>query len=174
MFIYLIKNKVNNKRYVGATIRSPKERFREHLKLSELDQYKNRILYMAIRKYGKDNFELEWTGNYSYCIKNLDELSKLETQFIEYYRTYFYNEDSYGYNSTFGGFIWAYYGEEPQQYSPPKLKKVSQYSIDGIFIKTYSCINEIEKTMKYSSKMIRECCKNQRTLAYSYIWRYIE
>lgn len=47
-YVYSIKFP-NNKRYIGITVRKPKNRLKEHLNLSKTD--KKRKLYKAIRNY---------------------------------------------------------------------------------------------------------------------------
>lgn len=54
-YIYLIINKVNDKKYVGYTSKHYLRRFQEHKCVSK---NKNNILYKAIRKYGIHNFEV--------------------------------------------------------------------------------------------------------------------
>lgn len=92
-YIYLITNKVNNKKYVGKTELSIKTRWKQHIKDSKKEQCETRPLYRAIRKYGQDNFSIckidTGHGN---------ELSSKEQYWIQYYNTY---ED--GYNATLGG-----------------------------------------------------------------------
>ena len=48
-YIYIIKNNVNSKVYIGQTKKSIEERWKEHIYSST---YRNQILYMAMRKYG--------------------------------------------------------------------------------------------------------------------------
>lgn len=48
--IYILRNKMNNKCYVGQTTKSFKERFRSH-------QHSNSYVGKAISKYGSDNFD---------------------------------------------------------------------------------------------------------------------
>jgi len=55
--IYKITNKVNDKAYIGITTKTTKTRFDEHIYSSE-NEGKYRIHY-AIRKYGKENFDIE-------------------------------------------------------------------------------------------------------------------
>lgn len=89
-YIYKITNNVNNKIYIGKTIRSLKVRFKEHLKDSNTEDNK---LYRAMRKYGKENFSIEEIEEVTKEI-----LSEREKFWIKKYNSY-YN----GYNSTFGG-----------------------------------------------------------------------
>ena len=55
-FIYKIRNLKSEKVYVGKTSKSIKTRFREHI--SESETGSQRFLCRAIRKYGKENFEV--------------------------------------------------------------------------------------------------------------------
>lgn len=52
MEIYLITNLINGKQYVGQTIYTAEQRFKQHLRG---DLYIDK----AIRKYGVENFKLE-------------------------------------------------------------------------------------------------------------------
>ena len=62
--IYLHRNKINNKVYIGQTIQSPEERWKNG------NGYKGcYYFYNAIQKYGWDNFEhiiLEQNNNWTY------------------------------------------------------------------------------------------------------------
>lgn len=91
-YIYKITSKVNNKIYIGQTIRPIKERFSEHLRSAD-GKYNNQPLYDAMNKYGKDNFVIELIGEYDY-----EELNEYESLFIEQYDSY-----NSGYNATLGG-----------------------------------------------------------------------
>ena len=92
--IYIIKNKCNNKVYIGQTIQSLRERFMQHLKPSILKQRGNYKIYNAINKYGKDNFYIELLEENIDCNK----LNDVESFYIEKYDSY-----KNGYNSTNGG-----------------------------------------------------------------------
>lgn len=55
-YIYIIKNTVNDKVYIGKTIQTLERRFQKHLSDSKkLDTHFAR----AIRKYGSDKFYIE-------------------------------------------------------------------------------------------------------------------
>lgn len=92
MPIYKITNKVNNKMYVGQTIRDLKDRYEGHLYRAFINN-SNTKLYNAMRKYGKENFEIEIIDN---CSDS--KLNERETYWINKLDTY-----NNGYNMTLGG-----------------------------------------------------------------------
>lgn len=54
------------------------------------------------------------------------------------------------------------------------MKKVNQYSKDGLFMKTWECIMDVERTLKIYSQHIVDCCKGKAKSAGGYIWRYAD
>ena len=56
----------------------------------------------------------------------------------------------------------------------PAAKKVKQYSLDGRFIREYSCIKEASDFMKIGYKTITKCCKDTSKSVKGYFWRYID
>lgn len=93
--IYLAKNKINNKVYVGQTIRDLELRKKVHVR-SAL-QGSDYLFHRALRKYGSDNFE------WSVLEESLNEnLNDLEKKYIKYYQSYA-AESKTGYNMTIGG-----------------------------------------------------------------------
>ena len=87
-YIYLIENKINDKKYVGKTYLTIQKRWGEHCRDSKRF---DRPLYRAIRKYGIENFSIK---ELEYC----DNLEEREKYWISFYDSY-YN----GYNATLGG-----------------------------------------------------------------------
>lgn len=91
--IYLIDNKINNKKYVGQTTRSLNDRYNE---------YKNRAkccnpyILKAFDKYGFDNFEFTIIDT----AQTIDELNYKEIRYIFEHNT---TNRNLGYNIEFGG-----------------------------------------------------------------------
>lgn len=56
---YKITNKVNNKCYIGQTIRDPEIRFREHIHSSTQEDPGCRAIALALKSWGVDNFTFE-------------------------------------------------------------------------------------------------------------------
>lgn len=92
-YIYKINNDINNKVYIGKTLASISERWKEHL--SDMDKRKNekRPLYAAMRKYGTNHFYIEEVEQCSN-----DIINERECYWIDFYDSY-----SKGYNATKGG-----------------------------------------------------------------------
>lgn len=93
--VYLITNKINNKKYVGITSRTLSQRWNEHI-----NQAKNNPIYTfhkAIKKYGTENFIQEIIE------ENLtqEQAKEREIYWIKYYNTF--SGYDCGYNDTFGG-----------------------------------------------------------------------
>ena len=92
-FIYKITNKLNNKIYIGQTIKTVSKRFQQHKNNSNKDYFSQIVLYKAFNKYGIENFICETLEE----VPN-DKLDEREKYWIEFYDSYFN-----GYNSTLGG-----------------------------------------------------------------------
>ena len=58
-FIYVITNNLNQKKYVGKTTTTIKQRWQQHIKDSKKDDISNRPLYAAFNKYGIENFSIQ-------------------------------------------------------------------------------------------------------------------
>lgn len=93
--VYLITNKINNKKYVGQTSQTLQERWSQHKNVAK--KYKNKYaLTNAIRKYGNSNFEI----NAIDYAKDQNELNFLEALYSVLYNCYVPN----GYNLDICGF----------------------------------------------------------------------
>lgn len=89
MFVYLITNKKNGKRYVGQTVRTVEQRFKEHCKgdITPIDK--------AIQNYGAENFTVETIQKCS----TIEELNSAEKFWIKKLNSQIPN----GYNVKAGG-----------------------------------------------------------------------
>lgn len=95
LYIYFILNKINGKYYVGQTAFSLEKRWEEHVRDSR-KRNNTYHFYSAIRKYGKDNFEVRLLFT-CYDQKSLDEAEKY---FIKFFDA---TNHKYGYNNRLGG-----------------------------------------------------------------------
>nr|DAM45207.1 MAG TPA: intron associated endonuclease [Crassvirales sp.] len=91
--IYIIKNTVNDKVYVGQTKVSLKLRFQNHL--SAARNGKDYIIGKAIRKYGEDKFYIELLEE---C--TVEELNEREKYWIAFFNS---TDNRSGYNISTGG-----------------------------------------------------------------------
>lgn len=91
--IYIIKNNINDKVYIGQTTNTIEERFKNHIKKSTIKSRKYK-LYNAFKKYGIENFFIEPLET-NIPIENLNNK---EIFYIEKYDSF-----DNGYNSTKGG-----------------------------------------------------------------------
>lgn len=92
--IYIIRNTVNDKVYIGQTTMTVHARFMTHLRPSTYKKLGTYKIYNAMNKYGTENFY------YEVLEENvpINELDKKEIAYIKKFDS-FYN----GYNSTPGG-----------------------------------------------------------------------
>lgn len=119
-FIYKISNDINQHIYIGQTILSIEDRFREHVKESQRYRAKNRPLYNAMRKYGVEHFSIDLIEECNYSM-----LSEREQYWIDYYNSY---KD--GYNATRGGDGSALYDYDSiiEKYtSGMTIREISEY-----------------------------------------------
>lgn len=76
--IYIIRNRINDKVYIGQTKVSLKLRFQNHLSASR--KGKDYIIGKAIRKYGESNFYIELLEE---C--TIEELNNREQYWIAFF-----------------------------------------------------------------------------------------
>lgn len=91
--IYIIRNTINSKVYIGQTKVSLKLRFQNHL--SAARNGKDYVIGKAIRKYGEENFYIELLKE---C--TIEELNERERYWISYFNS---TDNKFGYNISIGG-----------------------------------------------------------------------
>lgn len=92
--IYIIRNEVNDKVYIGQTKRSIEKRFQEHATMTEAK--KGLVLARAMQKYGADKFYVELLED---GFRTREELDAAETRYIDSFGSRAPN----GYNVAEGG-----------------------------------------------------------------------
>lgn len=120
--IYIIKNNINKKVYIGQTIQTIEKRWQGHCRKGFHDGEKNMAIKKAILKYGKENFSIEVL---EYC--NIEDLDCREIYYINFYNSY-----KEGYNSTLGGKSGA---------KPLKLKTIEQQECVDLYKLGFSLRN---------------------------------
>lgn len=129
--IYIIKNKINDKVYIGQTINKIETRFINHKMASRIEDTK---FYRAIRKYGEDNFYIELLEEV-----DINSLNEREQYWINFYDSY-----NNGYNSTLGG---------------DGVQKIDYEKIYSLWNKNYS-VKKISETMEIGRDVVSKTLKN--------------
>lgn len=101
--VYLCENKINHKIYVGETSQSLYDRWNASKKYSHKTEYDNNgtnILYLALRKYGVENFTVEILED---KLENKNDRWDAEIKWISRFHSYINDDNPNGYNMTRGG-----------------------------------------------------------------------
>jgi group I intron endonuclease len=145
--VYRARNIINNKVYIGQTIRNLSERRRSH----ELSiNWKSHKTYFrsALVKYGKNNFK--WKIIDTACSRN--ELDRKEYYWINKYKS---NIKKYGYNLKEGG-------GSTEKYSKESKKKMSLSHIG---------LDNHQTGRKHTKKELIKMSENRKGVKESKIWR---
>ena len=191
--VYIHRNKINNKVYIGVAKEPAKNRWRNGSGYSKNQS----VFYNAIQKYGWDNFEhIIWADKLSQ-----KEAQEWEIRLIAVFKTNCrkYNNPELGYNMTDGGEgasgrghwvgknnpkygsnHWA--GKNNPNYGSrkfvgknnPRARSVVQLSKSGEFIRYWSYISEAAIFLNCSMDNIVSCCAYRIPSAYGFLWMYSE
>ena len=98
MLVYCIKNIINNKEYIGLTTRTLEERWKQHIRESNREGgwEWNTPLGNAIKKYGKDSFQI-------FVLEECSSETELKQKEIQLIRERKSLASETGYNLTLGG-----------------------------------------------------------------------
>lgn len=148
--VYLHKNKINEKVYVGITSQNIEKRWKNGKGYSTQNYF-----YSAIQKYGWDSFE------HIVLFINLTEKEAkyLEMLYVTIFRS---NNVNFGYNMTQGG----------DSVNINCCREVFQYSIDGEFINSF--ISESEAKRKTGITTIGACCNGWKITAGNFRWAFAD
>lgn len=137
-FIYIIKNTINNKVYIGQTKVSVNQRWKEHLRHAA---YGNQIINRAMKKYGTDKFYIETLE-----ICSLDIIDKREMYYIDLYDS---TDKSKGYNVSIGG-------------NTPRFKRpiLSISDLINLYVKEQFTLEDIANKYNVSRYIISTELKN--------------
>ena len=95
MTVYLIRNSVNGKVYIGKTVKTAQQRWKQHCAASKVAD-SSIHLRAAIRKYGPQVFDISVLA----VATSKSELNDLERKYIAMYQS---TVSERGYNQTLGG-----------------------------------------------------------------------
>ena len=94
--IYIIRNTINDKVYIGQTTQTIGIRFTNHKMASRTGE--DTKFYRAMRKHGEENFYPELLERVE-----IENLNDRERYWIKHYQTYLGFKNCKGYNLTLGG-----------------------------------------------------------------------
>lgn len=137
--IYLIRNLVNGKGYVGQTKRSLFVRFSQHKK--DAEKRSDTALHRALRKYGPENFEIKEVATCDCAL-----LDDLEKHYVEFYGTY--APTGHGYNLTIGGST----GPRERVVSEEGKRKLSEVHKGNSYAKGHAVSDEARALMSSAQK----------------------
>jgi DNA repair exonuclease SbcCD nuclease subunit len=151
--IYLIKNKKNDKIYVGKTTQDLNSRFSQHIRKALLNK-DNTKFYNAIRKYGPENFYIEELKVFD----SEESLNKAEIETISKLGAF-----KYGYNSTKGGD------------GGISISSIEKCSIPIVCLNTnkkYKNAREVERDTGISYKAVNQVCRGEKRMYKGYVFDY--
>lgn len=181
-YLYKIKNKLNNKVYIGKTYNTIHQRFQEHID-NAFKKKEESKLYNDMRLFGIENFEISLLGQYEEYDLEYSEIEQIK----------FYDSWKNGYNQSAGG-EGLYKNQErdkaiisdflnlhlsidkiAKKYNITKnivhkilyrndikeyintLKPIAMFDKNGDYIKTFSCLLELIEITGYNPKEINRC-----------------
>lgn len=159
--IYCFTNLINNKKYIGSTIKDPKIRYNQHMyhvNHKDAEGKYNYPLYSAIRKYGIENFKFEILFQKD-CSE--EEIRILEKEYIENFNCLSPN----GYNQTKDT---MHPLNDPATYKKmsetkrEKAKEVAEVDNDFNVIKIWRSIVDCAEATNLDAKKIASVCRGER------------
>lgn len=146
--IYMHRNKINGKVYIGQTKQELNDRWQNGNGYKKSPKF-----YNAIQKYGWNNFEhflLE-------CNLTYEQANKKEVYYINKFKSC---DRNFGYNISTGG-----------AGSPIQTETIYQYSLDGNFIKSWNSITDICEFYKIVNSGIYKCLYGEISYYHGYQWK---
>jgi len=167
--VYKITNLINNKIYVGLTSMPLKYRWKQHTDYASMNGTSE--ISKAIRQFGKENFKCEiletFFTNFFAKAGEIYWMDKLQTNYKLY--------PDKGYNMMPGGnsscdFIFneEYYVIKSKKHKGKK--QISQYDLDGNFIRTYESLKEATQELG-KGNVSRDLFTSNHQVG-GFLWRY--
>lgn len=168
-YIYKITNSINEKVYIGQTIRSVKQRFKEHFHPSSGCVF----LQRAMVKYGYENFKVEILEFINAESKSelIKILNRIEVQYININNSLFPN----GYNGCLGGGNsadkkWAHGMplESIAKRAENHKKPIKCNETNIVYKSVMDAAKELGFNKKFISRVLRGNRKSYKGLTFSY------
>jgi group I intron endonuclease len=165
--IYIIKNKINDKVYIGQTKGTINKRWVGHK--SRANKGSNLVIHSAMRLHGIENFNIELLE----CVETLQEANNKEFEFVNKFNSKCPN----GYNMVDGGNVEFLNATEPksiqhkqkiQNSQMKNAKPIIQFEIaTGKLINEWSSGKELLRN-SYNRTNIINLCKSSINFGYIY------
>jgi group I intron endonuclease len=161
MIIYLVKNNINGKCYVGQTSQELNRRRNHHLRSAEINRYGTHF-HRALKKYEAKNFSWYILD----ACDNKDVLNKLEKDYIK-----MFNSFENGYNMTSGGLghnglsgsLHPMYGKHRSKHTKEKLSMINKGKVLSDITKEKIGLSSKGRTMPVSArKKISKAVKGRK------------
>lgn len=192
--VYVIKNILNGKRYIGSSF-NVKRRLKDHFFKLSKNTHHNKHLQAAWNKYGEKHFVFQILET---CEPIKDTILFLEQKYLDLKPEY-NNTPVAGSNLgckqnieaklkkslSHKGVIkvsnikWQNYAECDVKPVTIKVservkslrKPVIKYSLDGEFIEEYSSICDAARKNNVTRSGIKDCCNGKQLSAYGFLWK---
>ncbi len=165
--IYIIKNKINDKVYIGQTKGTINKRWNGHK--SRANKGSNLVIHSAMRLHGIENFNIELLE----CVETLEEANKKEFELVNQFNSKCPN----GYNMVDGGNVEFLNATEPksiqhkqklQNSHTKNAKPIIQFDIaTGKLIKEWDSSKELLRN-GFARQNIINLCKSSNNFGYIY------
>ena len=157
--IYKIRNKTDNKFYLGSSKNMTHRKF-EHKRDLRLGKHHSPRLQNAWNKYGADSFVFEIVEEYSEISDKL--LLEREQYWLEKLNPC---DDSIGYNispNAHGGW---------RGVRSKMSRAVNQFDLQGNLIRRWDCAADIQKELGWR---VYDCLKRRQRSNFGYVWCYVD
>lgn len=184
--IYQIKNKINNKIYIGSS-KDICKRWRYHIADFKANRHCNKYFQASWDKYGEDNFEFSILEK----VTNLEDLKDIEQQYLLKLNPF--KENGYNLCKTTESYTFGYKLSEDTKNKMKnkkfteehilniklniKKKCILQFDLYGRLIKKWNSLNDIISFNPIYKMSSIYCCCNSNTphiSSYGYLWFYEE
>lgn len=153
--------------YIGSATSSIKwkrgfrQRWTVHIRELKSVNHHSPFLQRVINKHGLDGLRFEILE-----ICSSDQCLEKEQYWLDLYKPF--NEKGYNTCTTAGNSLGYRFSEDKKS----NRKPISQYSLNGEFIKKWDSLNQASRELNINVSSIKDCCKKRFKQIKGYIFRY--